>query len=160
MPAKKPSEEFSVRPMEPVDKPVVLELARSLTEFFPQDVIELIDVSLDKRPTIVGELGDETVGFLVYAVRDSQTAEIVWLGIKEEYHGLGLGTHLLEALENSLEEQGVKKLIASTLSYTVPYKPYEKVRTFYYHRGFQSIGIQNNYYDDGLDRLILVKNLY
>jgi hypothetical protein len=33
------------------------------------------------------------------------------------------------------------------------------VRTFYYNRGFASLGIQNNYYDDGIDRLILVKNL-
>jgi ribosomal protein S18 acetylase RimI-like enzyme len=100
------------------------------------------------------------VGFLVYAVRDSQTAEIVWMGVKEDYHGLGLGSMMLDTLEKTVERDGIKKLVASTLSYTVDYKPYEKVRTFYYHRGFSSLGIQTNYYEDGLDRLLLVKNLY
>ena len=99
------------------------------------------------------------IGFLVYTPRDSQTAEIIWMGVKEEYHGFGLGSLLLDTLEKALEEQGIRKLVASTLSYTVKYKPFEKVRTFYYNRGFASLGIQNNYYEDGMDRLILVKSL-
>jgi len=154
-----PSQPFEISEMHESDKPAVVELARTLTQFFPQDVIELIADSLDKRPGLVGRLGNEVVSFLTYALRDSQTAEIVWLGVNEEYHGLGLGTLMLDSLEQDLQLSDVKKLIASTLSYTVPYKPYEKVRTFYYNRGFQSLGIQNNYYDDGLDRLILVKSI-
>jgi ribosomal protein S18 acetylase RimI-like enzyme len=155
-----PSQPFFVRDMQPGDRAAVLALARSLTEFFPQDLVDLIGTSLAKDPSLVGLVGDEIVGFLVYAVRDSQTAEIIWMGVKEEYHGLGLGTLLLDTLENNLEKRDIKKLIASTLAYTVKYKPFEKVRTFYYHRGFSSLGIQSNYYDDGLDRLILVKTLY
>ena len=154
------SQTFRVREMVPEDRLAVGELARSLSEFFPQDIVSLIDVAIEKNPVMVGELGDVIVGFLVYTIRDSQTAEIVWMGIEEEYHGLGLGTSMLQRFEEMLEERGVRKLVASTLSYTVDYKPFEKVRTFYYHRGFSSIGIQNNYYDDGLDRLLLVKKLY
>ena len=82
------------------------------------------------------------------------------MGVSEDYHGLGLGSLMLDTLEEKLEKEGVRKLVASTLSYTVKYKPFEKVRTFYYNRGFSSLGIQNNYYDDGMDRLILVKELY
>lgn len=154
------SNSFRCREMVPGDRPAVSELARSLTEFFPQDVVSLIDTAIEKNPALVGEMGDRLVGFLVYTIRDSQTAEIVWMGIDTEYHGLGLGSSMLQQLEEMLEERGVRKLVASTLSYTVDYKPFEKVRTFYYHRGFSSIGIQNNYYDDGLDRLLLVKKLY
>jgi ribosomal protein S18 acetylase RimI-like enzyme len=145
--------------MEPIHKPAIVEIARSLTQFFPEDVVELISGSLNKKPVIVGMLGSEVVGFLVYTTRDSQTAEIIWMGVKEEYHGLGLGSHMLDMLEKTLTEQGIRKLVASTLSYTVKYKPFEKVRTFYYNRGFDSLGIQSNYYDDGMDRLILVKDL-
>ena len=154
------AKEFGVRMMNPEDKPAIIQLARSLTEFFPQDVIELISDSLNKRPVLVGVIGEEVIGFLVYAVRDSQTAEIIWMGVKEDYHGLGLGSLLLDTLEEKLTEEGIRKLVASTLSYTVDYKPFEKVRTFYYHRGFSSLGIQSNYYDDGMDRLILAKSLY
>lgn len=145
--------------MRPGDKPAILSLARSLTAFFPEDVIPMIASGLEKDSVLAGELGDEVIGFLVYAVRDTQTAEIIWFGIKEDYHGLGLGSMMLESLERLLERKGVGKLIASTLSYTVKYKPFEKVRTFYYHRGFKSLGIQSNYYEDGIDRLILVKKI-
>ena len=81
------------------------------------------------------------------------------MGIKEEYHGLGLGGMLLEALEQLLERKAVTTLIASTLSYTVKYKPFEKVRAFYYQKGFKSLGIQNDYYDDGVDRLVLLNRI-
>lgn len=156
----RPSQPFTVHPARPEDRPAIMALAKSLTEFFPDDVVDLIEASLDKHFVLTGELDHEIVGFLVYSVRDSNTAEIIWMGVKEEFHGLGLGSFMLAELEQQLEADGIKKLVASTLSYTVPYKPYEKVRTFYYHRGFQSLGIQSNYYEDGLDRLILVKNLY
>ncbi len=154
-----PSHPFHIRAMQPGDKTAILDLSRSLTSFFPDDLIPTISAGIDKDPVLVGELGTDIVGFLVYAVRDPQTAEIVWFGVKEDYHGLGLGSMLLESLERLLERKGIKKLVASTLSYTVNYKPFEKVRTFYYHRGFKSLGIQSNYYEDGVDRLILLKNL-
>ncbi len=145
--------------MEAADKPAIVELARSLTQFFPEDVVELISSSLNNRPVFVGILDNKVAGFIVYALRDSQTAEIVWMGVHEDFHGLGLGSLLLDTLEQKLENDGIRKLVASTLSYTVKYKPFEKVRTFYYNRGFTSLGIQNNYYDDGMDRLILAKDI-
>ena len=37
--------------------------------------------------------------------------------------------------------------------------PWEKVRTFFYNRGFKSMGIQKNFYEEGIDRLILQKRL-
>ena len=154
-----PSPSFTVRPSKPEDKTAIITLAKSLTQFFPEDVVDLIDASISKYKVLTGVMGSEIVGFLVYTIRDSNTAEIVWMGVQEEYHGLGLGSLMLDTLEEQLEEEGIRKLVASTLSYTVKYKPFEKVRTFYYHRGFTSLGIQNNYYDDGMDRLILVKEL-
>lgn len=158
MPSR-PVKSFQIGEMEAGHKPAILELARSLTQFFPEDVVELISSSLNSKSVLVGLLGNDVIAFLVYTTRDAQTAEIVWMGVNEEYHGLGLGSQMLDSLEEKLEEQGIRKLIASTLSYTVDYKPFEKVRTFYYNRGFTSLGIQNNYYDDGMDRLILVKSL-
>ncbi len=158
MPAQS-SKPFQIRDMKNADKPSIVELARSLTTFFPEDVVELIAASLSKRSVLVGVAGKEVIGFLIFELRDSRTTEIIWMGVKEDYHGLGLGSLMLDTLEKRMEQAGVNKIIASTLSYTVKYKPFEKVRTFYYHRGFTSLGIQNNYYQDGMDRLILVKNI-
>ena len=154
-----PAQPFRIRTMKPGDRPAIVDLAKSLSEFFPEDIIGAIDASLRKDPCFVGLLGDAIVGFLVWVYRDPQTAEIVWMGIKEEYHGLGLGSIMLGSLERHLEKKSVTKLVVSTLSYTVDYKPYEKVRAFYYNRGFKSFGIQQDYYTEGGDRLILVKKL-
>lgn len=156
----RPAQPFRIRPLKTGDKPAILALVQSLDKYFPEDVVSYVDTTLAKSNVLIGEIDKEIVGFLVYTMRDSQTAEILSMAVGEEYHGLGLGSMLLETLERKLQQENVKKLIASTLSYTVPYKPYEKVRAFYYHRGFTSLGIQNNYYEEGLDRLILVKNLF
>lgn len=154
-----PAQPFSVRPSTPADAAEVIELATTLSEFFPADFTRAIEKDLARHPALVGVLGDDVVGFVIWTQRDPQTAEILWLGIKAEYHGLGLGTTMLEALEREVEKKNITRLVASTLSYTVDYKPYEKVRAFYYNRGFKSLGIQQDYYHEGLDRLILIKAL-
>jgi len=150
---------FIVRPLKREDISEVLQITGSLKKFFPQNSLPILRELLKRNPAIVGATGDQIAGFLVYTLRDRETAEILWIGVKEEYHGFGLGTHMLDALESILGEQGVRRLVTSTLSYTVPYKPYEKVRTFYYHRGFRSIAMERNFYEEGLDRLILYKDL-
>ncbi len=145
--------------MEAKDRQDVLLLAESLEKFFPKNSLPVLEALLKTQPTIIGTTGKNVIGFLVYTLRDRETAEILWMGVDEDYHGLGLGTLLLQSLETILDEKGIYKLVTSTLSYTVPYEPYEKVRAFYYHRGFQSIGVEQNYYDTGLDRIILFKDI-
>lgn len=154
-----PPQPFQLRPAVPADAPGILELAMALSEFFPADFIRVIDKDLGKQPALVGLLGGDIVGFIIWMYRDTQTAEILWIGIKEQYHGLGLGTMMLQSLEQEVKKKDVTRLVASTLSYTVDYKPYEKVRAFYYNRGFKSLGIQQDYYLEGLDRLVLLKTL-
>jgi hypothetical protein len=97
----RPTKEFSARAIEQEDKPAVIELAKSLTQFFPEDVIDLISASLVKRPVLVGVMDNEIVAFLVYTVRDAQTAEIIWMGVKEEYHGLGWAATCCKRSKNS-----------------------------------------------------------
>jgi ribosomal protein S18 acetylase RimI-like enzyme len=154
-----PPRPFELRFAVPTDAPRIMELAMTLSEFFPGDFIKVIDKDLGRNPGLVGLLGSDVVGFIIWMYRDAQTAEILWMGVKEEYHGLHLGTMMLESLEQELKKKNVARLLASTLSYTVDYKPYEKVRAFYYNRGFKSLGIQQDYYQEGLDRLILLKTL-
>lgn len=159
MKAPKSTAPFHIRPMRKGEITDVLHLAASLEKFFPKNSLTILEALLKSQPTVVGTSGDNIIGFLIYTLRDRETAEILWMGVHEDYHGFGLGTLLLETLENTLDEKGIKKLLTSTLSYTASYKPYEKVRTFYYHRGFRSIGMERNYYELGLDRLILFKDL-
>jgi len=155
----RPPHTFVVKPIEGNDISKVISLIAELDEFFPEDSIPIIEFSLKEHRAIVGLLGDEIIGFITYELRDDATAEILWMGVKKNYHGLGLGTMMLESLERMFRDQGISHVVATTLSYTVKYKPYEKVRTFFYHRGFKARAIQSNYYEDGVDRLILIKDL-
>jgi ribosomal protein S18 acetylase RimI-like enzyme len=150
---------FRVRSATPTDIAGIVELSMTLADSFPANFLPLIDRDLRNHTTLVGTLGDDTVGFIIWMYRDPQTAEILWFGIKEEYQGLGLGTMMLQALEKLVGDKNITRLVASTLSYTVDYKPYEKVRAFYYNRGFKSLGIQQDFYHEGLDRLVLMKTL-
>ncbi len=154
-----PSKPFIIKPLEGKDISRVVDLSTKLEEFFPQDALTMIEFSLKEHKAFVGLLDDELVSFLIYEVRDKSTAEILWMGVKKDYHGLGLGTMMLENLEQKLKRDNISNLITTTLSYTVRYKPYEKVRTFFYNRGFKAHGIQNDYYEEGVDRLLLIKEL-
>jgi ribosomal protein S18 acetylase RimI-like enzyme len=157
--SSQPSHPFVIKDLRRGDIPRVVSLLASLKEFFPEDAIAMVEFSLREHEAIVGTLDDEIVSFLAYAFRDKNTAEILWMGVKEEYHGLGLGTMMLENLEQILERKGIKQIVTSTLSYTVGYKPFDKVRAFFYHRGFKALGIQANYYQEGADRLVLIKQI-
>ncbi len=154
-----PNHPFVIKELQPEEIPKVIAVLESLRQFFPEETIPMIEFSLKEHLSLAGCLDDDVVSFLVYELRDKKTAEIMWMGVKEEYHGLGLGSMMLEHLEHMLKRRQVSQLVTSTLSYTVPYKPFEKVRTFFYHRGFKALGIQSNYYEEGVDRLILVKQI-
>jgi ribosomal protein S18 acetylase RimI-like enzyme len=154
-----PSHPFIIKELLSEEIPKVVAVLESLRQFFPEEAIPMIEFSLKEHHSLAGCLNEDVVSFLVYELRDSKTAEIMWMGVLEEYHGLGLGTMMLDYLEQMLKRRQVSQLVTSTLSYTVPYKPYEKVRTFFYHRGFKALGIQSNYYEEGIDRLILVKQI-
>lgn len=154
-----PAHPFVIQELLLDDIPKVIELINTLRQFFPKETIPMIEFSLKEHKALVGMLDKKIVSFIVYELREKQMAEILWMGVGEEYHGLGLGTMMLEHLEQALKQIKFKQLVTSTLSYTVPYEPYEKVRTFFYNRGFKALGIQSNYYEEGIDRLILVKQL-
>ena len=73
-----PPKPFRIRPMKTSESGAVHNLARSLSVFFPEDLIKVIDESVKKHPCLLGLLGDEIVGFLVWTLRDADTAEILW----------------------------------------------------------------------------------
>jgi ribosomal protein S18 acetylase RimI-like enzyme len=151
---------FNVTPMDGMHIPAVLALTSNLQEYFPDEAMPMIEFSLKEHKAIIGSLNNDIVAFLVYEFhRNKETVEILWMGVKKDYHGLGLGTSMLEELERIIEQKGISKIVTSTLSYTVDYKPFEKVRSFFYRRGFKEIGIQDDYYEEGVDRLILFKKL-
>lgn len=79
---------------------------------------------------------DKVVGFFSIISHFPQTSEIYVCGILSEYHRLGIGTKLLQNIEDDLRKKGVKFLTVKTLSASHPDKGYAKTRKFYEAVGF------------------------
>ena len=84
-------------------------------------------------------LSDKVVGFFSIISHFPQTSEIYVCGILSEYHRMGIGSKLLQNIEDDLKKKGVKYLTVKTLSASHPDRNYAKTRKFYESVGFVSL---------------------
>lgn len=89
-------------------------------------------------------LKNEICGFLIYR-GDCHEIEIINLGIKKQYHGIGYGKFLLKYLMKNFNEISLEVSIENV-----------SAQRFYKSLGFRVISIRKNYYEaDGSDALVL-----
>lgn len=125
-----------IQMMTEMDKFLVLDIAKSLPEFFTQKGVELINSDFHSQKGFVFRMNDRPVGFVMY-FSNQGGAEIGWMGVKPEFQGKEIGTQLLKYLKKELIENKCSSLIVKTLDESVDYKPYEKTRAFYIKNGFK-----------------------
>jgi ribosomal protein S18 acetylase RimI-like enzyme len=87
----------------------------------------------------------EVIGFLVVDFKDSQLAEILWIGVKPEHQDQGYGTELITHVNEELRSKGIKVIKVKTLSEHEEYAPYEKTRNFYKKNGFILLEVMDPY---------------
>ena len=109
-------------------------------------------VALDAPGTIVGFLLDART-------TESTTREVSWMAVAEAAQGRGVGSMLLERLEDAAGAAGIRALEVSTVAESAGYAPYVATRAFYHRRGFVDVRVDPDYYWPGGDRLILRKVL-
>ena len=109
-------------------------------------------VALDAPGTIVGFLLDARTG-------DPAIREVAWMAVAEAWQGRGVGSILLERLEDTASAAGILALEVSTVAESAGYAPYEATRAFYHRRGFVDVRVDPDYYWPGGDRLLLRKAL-
>ena len=69
----------------------------------------------------------------------SDTAEIWWMGIKQEFHRQGIGDRLFEAALNRAKKRACKWTVLETLSPKNPDEHYARTRNFYQKVGFKPL---------------------
>lgn len=79
---------------------------------------------------------DRYIGFASINKHFAQSAEIHVMGIRQEFHGKGIGHQLIAMIEKELRCQNFKFLTVKTLSESRPDKQYDQTRKFYLKVGF------------------------
>lgn len=117
-----------------------LQIAVELKEYFTKEAIANMEKDFRNDSIIIAE--DAGIqGFLCFGIRNNRH-EILWMAVKKEKQGQGLGKAMLDFLIQYLRERNVKELYAKTLTPKDPYKPYIKTREFYQKNGFQQLYIE------------------
>lgn len=77
-------------------------------------------------------------------------ANIYWLGVKEDYHGIGIGSSLVNEAEKYCRGKGCDSITVETLSQKAADKNYLKTYQFYEKLDFQPLFELNTYGPDHL----------
>ncbi|MDO8444210.1 MAG: GNAT family N-acetyltransferase [bacterium] len=131
------TENITIRPGTNNDHEAILKIAAILTDWFDEDaIIRAIPTDLHFHKTIVAEIENKIVGFVTYTSHEGNVF-IGWLGVDNNLHRHGIGTKLIEALEQELLSLGITKYEVETLSETIDHPPYIPTRAFYEKMGFE-----------------------
>jgi ribosomal protein S18 acetylase RimI-like enzyme len=134
----------------------MLEVAKSLPEWFTPKAIRKMEKDFVNHLGLVATHEDRVIGFLTHTV-NQHSAEITWMGILPEFQRKGIWKKLLDMLEDELRESGIRKIEVITLHDSVDYPPYEITRNFYRKHGFKNFRILKGYDESGGDGILLVK---
>lgn len=93
-------------------------------------------------------LSETCAGLLSLEFPFSNTANIYWMGVKKEVHGLGIGQSLLQSAERLCIERNIYSLTVETLSPKEKDPNYLKTYEFYLSKGFKPLFELHTYSPD------------
>jgi ribosomal protein S18 acetylase RimI-like enzyme len=125
--------------------------------------IELIDTVLkdesqkDYKIDCMVDDQDQPVGYICYGPipMTQGTFDLYWIVVDPNFQGKGIGSKLLDFLEEGVREEGGRMILADTS--TIP--QYEKTKNFYIQNGFQEVAKVPDYYYPGNDRVTFCKRI-
>jgi ribosomal protein S18 acetylase RimI-like enzyme len=122
--------------------------------------VELLDASLagDVAYRFLGALeGEELVGYACWGPTPGTagTYDLYWLVVDPARQCTGVGTRLVEAVEQGLVADGARLIVVETSS--LP--EYASTRAFYERRGYTRAATLRAYYAPGDDLVVYLKDL-
>ena len=140
------------------DITLCLQIARDLPEWFNEAGLRAMERDLGEERTFVAVEGEEILGFVTVKPLNERTLEILWMAVRRELRGNGIGTEMLEFVEGWAKERGFEVLVVKT-SGDLSYKPYDATRRFYERNGFVRIALIDPYPEWDEPALVYVKCL-
>jgi len=118
------------------DTDTVLQIAKSLDDWFNDDGIKYIKQDLEFEKLIIVDADSEPIGFLSYFLYEG-IGYLGWIGVYEQHHGTGAGEILFFEFERIMKNFDINILQVKTLGESVEYPPYDRSRNFYRKVGFK-----------------------
>lgn len=124
------------------------EILNDLPEWFgmPESTEEYITDSQDK-PFIACFMDNEAVGFVVLNSTSVDCADIFVMGIKKNYHRMGIGTKLNDAYEELAKRLGYTYTQVKTVQ-SGNYKEYDITNNFYKSVGYKELEVFPTLWDE------------
>ena len=124
------------------------EILNDLPEWFgmPESTEEYITDSQDK-PFIACFMDNEAVGFVVLNSTSVDCADIFVMGIKKNYHRMGIGTKLNDAYEKLAKQLGYTYTQVKTVQ-SGHYKEYDITNNFYKSVGYKELEVFPTLWDE------------
>jgi len=113
---------------------------------------------LEKEVTFISVEDGRVLGFVTLKPLNGKAVEILWMAVKREHRGKGIGTGLLRFTEEWAGKEGFEIMVVKT-SGDLDYTPYDETRRFYEENGFVRIALIDPYPEWGEEALIYVKCL-
>ena len=119
------------------DRAVAETILRALPDWFgiEEALVGYVEAA-NAMPTATAWIVDQAVGFASMEQATSVTIDVHVIGVLPEYHDQGIGTLLMEVLENRARLEGARFLTVKTLSSSYPDPFYDRTRHFYEAVGF------------------------
>jgi GNAT superfamily N-acetyltransferase len=129
---------MTIQPLEEIHHDAVVDIMGSLPEWFTLDAVEhfRIDLRYHRGFIAIDEDTHAVSGFITYFAYDG-VGIISWIGIDRKHHHQGIGSQLVQVVEQALRADEISIMQVYTLGDSVDYKPYEATRAFYYGNGFK-----------------------
>ena len=128
--------ELKVREGTTSDIVKVLQIAKSLDDWFNKDGIKYIKQDFEFEKLIMVDVDLEPIGFLSYFIYEG-IGYLGWIGVYERHHGTGAGEMLFFEFERIMKERDINILQVKTLGESVEYPLYDRSRNFYRKVGFK-----------------------
>ena len=133
-------------------------IADELTDWFTQAGLKHMRTDFLLNNVVVAKEEDEVVGFICYTSRCG-VMNLIWLAVKKDKHGKGIGNELLKWIEEETKRLNLHSIELETLTDEDKYDPYQKTRDFYYKNGFEKIGYKKARIKGWDDQVILEKKI-
>ncbi len=147
-----------VKPLEAeAERRACLDIAKALPEWFNEAGLKAMERDLKSETTFIAVEKDQVLGFITVKPINDKALEILWMAVRREFRGRGIGTEMLRFVEG-WAKANFEVLVVKT-SGDLNYKPYDETRKFYERRGFVRVALIDPYPEWGEEAIIYVKCL-